>query len=334
MSVTLSDWNAVDRTALVAVSGGLNFTALVAGNRYTCGLVSGGTAYCWGYNQYGQLGDGTSGTERTAPVAVSSGRTITALVAGSNHTCGLVSGGTAYCWGFNYWGQLGDSTFDTRTSLVAVGGGRTFTALVAGLQHTCGLVSGGTAYCWGYNAKGQLGVGTSGGYRTAPVAVSGGLTFTALVAGDAHTCVLVSGGTAYCWGLNENGQLGDGTSAGYRTAPVAVSGGRTFTALAAGAGHTCGLATGGTAYCWGYNAYGQLGNGTSGSGSNSADRWAPVAVSGALTFTALVAGNGHTCGLVLGGTAYCWGDNDYGQLGDGTVGGPFRTTPVTVIRRA
>ena len=90
MSVTLSDWNAVDRTALVAVSGGLNFTALVAGNRYTCGLVSGGTAYCWGYNQYGPLGDGTSGTERTAPVAVSSGRTIRALGESPNHTCGQV----------------------------------------------------------------------------------------------------------------------------------------------------------------------------------------------------------------------------------------------------
>ena len=153
------------------------------------------------------------------------------------------------------------------------------------------MVSGGTAYCWGGNYFGQLGDGTGGNggdqsaNRLVPVAVSGGRTYTALAAGDAHTCGLATGGTAYCWGYNGNGQLGDGTSgnggdqSADRLVPVAVSGGRTYTALVAGGEHTCGLATGGTAYCWGWNAYGQLGDGTSGNGDSSADRLVPVAVS-------------------------------------------------------
>ena len=318
------------RTAPVAVSGGLSFTALAAGQQHTCGLVAGGTAYCWGYNNYGQIGDGTSGINRTAPVAVSGGRTFTALVVGSSHTCGLATGGTAYCWGYNGLGQVGDGTIGTYSLVpVAVSGGRTYTALVAGDMHACGLATGGTAYCWGYNGLGQVGDGTTV-QKLAPVAVSGGRTFTALVAGEGHTCGLVSGGTTYCWGSNAWGQIGDGTVGTYRTAPVAVSGGRTFTSLVAGALHTCGLVAGGTAYCWGYNNYGQIGDGTSGvNGDSSANRTTPVAVSGGLTFTALVAGGRHTCGLVLGGYAYCWGFNQYGQLGDETTGN-IRKAPVAV----
>ncbi len=138
-------------------------------------------------------------------------------------------------------------------------------------------------------------------------------------------------GTAYCWGQNFHGQLGGGTMTN-RTAPVAVSGGRTFTALVTGQEHTCGLVSDGTAYCWGYNGSGQLGDGTSGvNWDNSADRTVPVAVSGGRTYMALVAGNVHTCGLATGGRAYCWGYNQFGQLGDGTS--TKRTVPVAVIRR-
>ena len=388
MSGTNWNDNSANRLAPVVVSGGRTYTALVAGWRHTCGLVSGGTAYCWGWNVYGQLGDGTSGTDRLAPVAVSGGRTYTALVAGGGHTCGLVAGGMAYCWGFGLWGQLGDPYSENRPAPMAVSGGRTYTALVAGGQHTCGLVSGGTAYCWGSNWAGQLGDGTRGAYngdpsadRHAPVAVSGGRIYTALVAGGQHTCGLVSGGTAYCWGSNANGRLGDGTSGTDRSVPTAVDvsaiavptpvptatpTARTpipaasptssptasptsmatptqtasptptlsaspptarFNSLAAGTSHTCGLVAG-EAYCWGANTYGQLGDGTSGNGSNGSNRTTPVRVSGGLRFTSLVLGHYHTCGLVSGGTAYCWGYNGLGLLGDGTT--QDRSAPVAV----
>ena len=340
------------------MSGGLTFTTLVARNYHTCGLATGGTAYCWGGNYSGQLGDGTSRTDRLVPVAVSGGRTYTALTTGGNHTCGLATGGTAYCWGKNGYGQLGDGTSgvdanDTsadRLVPVAVSGGRTYTALAAGFEHTCGLATDGTAYCWGYNGHGQLGDGTSGvngsssANRLVPVAVSGGRTYIALVAGHSHTCALTNDGTAYCWGYNGYGQLGDGTSGNNggvddRLVPVPVSGGRPYTALAAGGMHTCGLTTEGTAYCWGWNGFGQLGDGTAGvNGGSSANRLVPVAVSGGRAYMALVAEHRHTCGLSTGGNAYCWGHNGDGELGDGTSGvnggsSADRLVPVAVSRR-
>ena len=252
---------------------------------------------------------------------------FSSLVAGTSHTCGLVSGGAAYCWGHGGSGQLGDGTQTKHTTPAPVSGGLAFTSLAAGANHTCALVSGGAAYCWGTNWAGQLGDGTNQD-RITPVAVSGGVAFTSLVAGGIHTCGLTSGGTAYCWGYNGQGQLGDGTSGSYRNAPASVSGGLAFTSLVAGNSHTCGLITGGTAYCWGYNYYGQIGDGTSGYGSWYQFRNSPVVVSGGLAFTGLVAGGSHTCGLISGGTAYCWGDNENGQLGDGS--GANRTTPVAV----
>ena len=267
----------------------------------------------------------------TASPSPSTGKPFTSLVAGERHTCGLVSGGIAYCWGQNWNGKLGDATTDQRTTPVAVNGGLTFTSLVVGVDHTCGLDLRGTAYCWGQNGNGQLG-DVNAGIRTTPVAVSGGLTYVWIVAGSAHTCGLTAGGTAYCWGNNDRGQLGDGTSGTWdgnilygKTAPVAVSGGLTFTSLVAGAAHTCGLTSGGTAYCWGQNWDGRLGDGT------TDQRTTPVVVSGGLTFTSLVAGGNHTCGLASGGTAYCWGSNDYGQLGDVTIDN--RTTPLAVSGR-
>ena len=317
-----------DRAIPVAVGGGRSFKGLVAGGYQTCGVVAGGTAYCWGFNVFGQLGDGTR-LQQIAPVAVSPNRSFTVLGAGRSHTCGLAQDGSASCWGLNTYGQLGVGTLFDGWGPRAVSGGRSYMALVAGANHTCGLATGGKAYCWGDSRYGQLGEGLSSGLL-APVEVNGGRKFTALAAGTNHTCALAAGGKVYCWGDNGYGQLGDGTVVTNRSGPVAVSGGRTFTALATGDAHTCGLATGGKAYCWGDNRYGQLGNGT------RVQQVVPVAVGGGRTFKALAAGASHTCGLVAGGTAYCWGGNEYGQLGDGTGGGGYgnnsadRTAPVTV----
>ncbi|NBT26267.1 MAG: hypothetical protein EBT09_06875, partial [Actinobacteria bacterium] len=218
---TTGGGNLTSRTAPVAVTGGLTFTSLVAGLSYTCGLVSVGTAYCWGSNPWGNLGDGTTGTDRPTPVAVTGGLTFTSLVAGQSHTCGLSSGGAVYCWGMNAYGQIGDGTTAERLTPTAVTGGVAFTRLVRGSNHTCGLAAGGTVYCWGNNGTGQLGDGTQGTNSTAPVAATAGRTFTNLVGGDLHTCGLDSSGTVYCWGWNNYGQLGDGTTTDRRT-PVQV----------------------------------------------------------------------------------------------------------------
>ncbi|NDG98588.1 MAG: hypothetical protein EBY11_11715, partial [Proteobacteria bacterium] len=177
---------------------------------------------------------------------------FTSLALGHYHTCGLVAGGAAYCWGYNGLGQLGDGTTQDRAAPVAVSGGLTFTSLgLGGSGWTCGLTGEGRAYCWGYNDLGQLGDGTLLN-RSAPVAVSGGRVFISLATAAEHTCGLIAGGAAYCWGENVNGQSGDGTNERH-SLPVAVSGGRTFTSLATGSssGHTCGLEPSGAAYCWG-----------------------------------------------------------------------------------
>ena len=250
-----------------ALAGGLTFTQLTAGRSHACGLTSAGAAYCWGSDSNGQLGDSLanaqcSGTACWTPVAVKGGLTFSQLSAGQYHTCGLTTGGQAYCWGANNFGQLGNFQVMDRPAPVAVFGGLVFTSLLATSGSTaCGLTSGGQAYCWGVDNFGQVGNGATQDSVLYPVAVNGGLTFVQLVGGLGHTCGLTAGGQAYCWGLNESGQLGDGTSAD-RTSPVAVVGGRTFVEISAGWYNTCGRTSSGQVYCWGDNTGGELGDGT------------------------------------------------------------------------
>ncbi len=323
----LGDGSYVNSSIPVAVSGGLSFSALAAGGGFTCGLTSAGTAYCWGNNTSGQLGTYPPKDNGGIPTAVlvSGGLSFSALGAGAAHTCGLTSAGAAYCWGLDLFGELGSSplTGNFSSTPQAVSGGWSFVALTAGVYHTCGLTSLGAAYCWGDNETSQLGNGSTGfSTDTTPVAVSGGLTFSALAAGSWHTFGLAGSGAAYCWGSNYGGQLGTG-SATDSSIPVAVSGGLTFSAVAARGDHTCGLTSAGMAYCWGVNNSGQLGDGSI---TNSST---PVAVSGGLTFSTLTAGAGHTCGLTSTKTTYCWGDNQYGQLGNGST--TNSSVPVAVV---
>lgn len=299
------------------------WTSLVGIGHHTCGLTGDGTAYCWGYNVYGQLGDGSQ-TDRSTPVVVAGGLAFESLAAGVGwHTCGLTSSGKAYCWGYNGAGQLGDGALTDRTTPVAVVGGLAFASLATSNNHTCGLTRGGAAYCWGNNDFGQLGDGSTTDH-VVPVAVTGGHVFASLVVGNIHTCGLTGGGRAYCWGGDIVSQLGDGSSTfSGSSVAVAVAGGLTFTNLAGGIAHTCGLTQGGIAYCWGWNSHGQLGDGS------QIDRNTPVVVGGGLAFSGLAAGAGlHSCGLGNGGKAYCWGMNLFGQLGDGST--TLRTTPVAV----
>ncbi len=222
----LGDGSDTTRLTPRLVSGGLSFTWLSGGSAHTCGLTTGGNAYCWGINFRGQLGDGTV-TDRLTPVLVSGGLSFASLSAGGSHTCGQTAGGDAYCWGSNAFGELGDGTTSFRTTPVLVSGGLSLASALAGSGHTCALTIGGDAYCWGVGlnlgdggATNELCNGTP--CSTVPVSVSGGLSFASLAVGSAQTCGATSGGDAYCWGFNESGQVGDGTTTD-RLMPVRVS---------------------------------------------------------------------------------------------------------------
>ncbi len=226
--------------------------------------------------------------------------------AGGAFSCGIAQNG-AVCWGAGAQG------------LTAIEGTSGITDLTMGRAHACGLLSGGRAVCWGDNKQGQLGDGTVTS-TTSAVAVAGGLSFSALSAGGAHTCGL-SGGKVYCWGKGKEGQLGDGSGSDRRK-PVAVNSHQSFVALSAGGSHTCALTAAGKAFCWGDGFSGQLGFG------GQEQQVEPIDVSGSQIFTRIAAGGKHTCGLTNAGKAYCWGSNESGQVGDGSK--DDRPTPQAV----
>jgi alpha-tubulin suppressor-like RCC1 family protein len=271
---TLGDSTTDDRHTPVAVIGlSSGVTAISAGRVHTCALLSGGAVKCWGWNQYGQLGDDTTDM-RSTPVGVNglpSG--IRAIEVGAEHTCALTATGGVKCWGRNNYGALGDGTMDDRhlpVDVLGLGGG--VSALAAGL-HTCALIDGAMK-CWGLNGNGQLGIGlTTPAWQTIPNDVQGlnGLV-KAIVTGESHTCAVMAG-SVRCWGGNGQGQLGDGTKED-RTVPtqvIALSGGSVF---AANAFHTCTVTGCGSVACWGLNDSGQIGDGTKN------ERLAPVPLSG------------------------------------------------------
>ena len=290
----------------------------------TCALDSAGAAYCWGLEREGQLGDGNSGGVGGVPVAVDTagvlaGKTLTQISVGDGQACALDSAGAAYCWGANLYGQSGigykddgngvPAAVDTSGALA----GKTLTQISAGSGHTCALDSSGAAYCWGGGALGA-GPGTPGAFAPVAVDTSGvlaGKTLTQISAGFDHTCALDSAGAAFCWGDNSDGQLGAGATGGYSYVPVAVNAGgalagKTLSRISAGSGDTCALDTAGAAYCWGDNADGELGDGSTASSNVPA----AVDASGALagqTLTQIAADSADTCALDAAGAAYCWG---------------------------
>jgi alpha-tubulin suppressor-like RCC1 family protein len=307
-------------------SGASSTAAIAAGYEHTCAILA-GAAKCWGDNVFGQLGDGTDARERSRPVAVSGLESgVRAIAVGTFYSCALASNGAVKCWGDDEDGQLGDGTKTSRSTPVAVSGlASGVQAIATGDDHTCALLSSGAVECWGANFSGELGDGTKTS-RLRPVAVSGLASgVQAIATGRDHTCALLSSGGVECWGRNDYGQLGDGTKTS-RLTPAAVSGlASGVQAIAAGAHHTCALLRSGGVECWGENDDGELGDGT------TTHRPRPVPTTGLPAGVQAIAAGAdayHTCALLSGGRAMCWGDNDHGQLGDGTTRN--RTAPVAV----
>ncbi len=303
--------------------------AIAAGQANTCALTRSGGVKCWGGNGWGQLGNGTR-IASSAPVdVVGLGTGVTAIAVGWLHACVLTSSGGVKCWG----ALLRDGSHTARTAPVDVFGATSgIRAITAGYLYTCALTTGGGMKCWGENRDGQLGDGTTTA-RYIPVDVQG-LTsgVAAIAAGLQHACALTNGGGVLCWGLNLSGQLGNPnvppTSADVISrslVPVGVVGLTTGAIeIAAGYAHTCAITSDGGVGCWGYNHSGQLGDGT------RLPSGVPVVVSGLLSgVVGIAAASGeHTCALMRAGGVKCWGNNEFGQLGNGKT--TLSTVPVDV----
>jgi alpha-tubulin suppressor-like RCC1 family protein len=308
--------------ALVSTAAtALAFSQVSAGEDHTCGVTADNFAYCWGRNEEGQLGDGSTTIRRT-PVAVAGGLRFRRVSAGFSSTCGVTTANRAYCWGANFRGELGDGSTTGRLTPVPVAGGRRFRQVDIKFEHACGVsYPDDLGYCWGDNSHGELGDGTTNNHLT-PVAVLRALRFREVSSGFNHTCGLTADSFLFCWGYNRSGQVGDGSKPWIRLKPSLVAGTRRYRQVEAGRDYTCAATNGYRAFCWGDNLFGKLGN-----GSTSPSR-SPKAVAGGLNFERVTTGAFHACGETTSNRAYCWGSNGNGDLGDGTR--IDRLTPVAV----
>ncbi|MEO7964782.1 MAG: Ig-like domain-containing protein [Gemmatimonadaceae bacterium] len=294
----------------------LPFTMVASGDLASCGISS-QLLYCWGSDQFGQIGNGGKGSGATPNLATVGSERFVFVTSGSFHNCALNTSGAAYCWGRDDDGQLGDHRRVNSTTPIPVVGPSGFPAdaprfmkISAGGSHTCGLTPNGSIYCWGEGTLGALGTGSIASSDT-PAPIVAPEPFTDVSAGFNHSCAVGVSGKAYCWGADSSGQLGFASLLPV-LAPTAVGVG-VYTAVSAGTDFTCGLTTGRTINCWGRNSHGQLGRGEPSPGGSFAT---PASVVSPVNFVSVSAGRRHACALATDGETYCWGSNMLGSLGN------------------
>jgi alpha-tubulin suppressor-like RCC1 family protein len=339
----------------------------VSGGKYhSCAVTTDGYVFCWGYNDDGRLGNGST-TKSPVPVQVcavgvtdTSGECKSAddrpqvlsgvvqVSAGGSHSCAVTTDGYVFCWGYNGDGRLGNGLSGSQNNspvpvrVVDVSQGfenGKVSQVSAGGSHSCAVTTDGYVFCWGYNGDGRLGNGSTT-KSPVPVKVANGRQgfengkVVQVSAGGSHSCAVAAGGVVFCWGYNAYGQLGNGSTT---KSPVPVKagaqGGETLSGVvqvSAGGSHSCAVAAGGVVFCWGRNDYGQLGN----DGNTKSPVPVKAGAQGGETLSGVVqvsAGGSHSCAVTAGNTVYCWGYNAYGQLGnDGNTGS---SVPVKVVDR-
>jgi alpha-tubulin suppressor-like RCC1 family protein len=319
-----------------------------AGYGHTCAIKTNGELYCWGYNEYGQLGN-NSPTESRVPVQESTSASDWARVsAGGEHTCATKTDGTLFCWGDNLEGQLGanspiygNNPIPKQESTAA----SDWANVSAGGSHTCAIKTNGTLFCWGAASKDQLGNDSTALYHTnpilfgpgsllgsstaySPVPVQEGTAasdWTNISAGSDYACAIKTNGTLFCWGADTYGKLGRNSSTGIHVPVQESTAASDWARVSAGHNHACAVKTNDTLFCWGSNEYGQLGNNST---TNSS---IPVQESTAASdWTNVSAGVRHTCAIKTNGTLFCWGNNDSGDLGNNSATSSHVPAPVSM----
>ena len=314
----------------VSLPSGVGVTASAAGGYHSLAIGTDGQLYAWGQNGFGQIGDGTT-SNRSTPVVVQfpAGVHATKVVAGADDSFALGSDGNVYGWGDNSLNELGDGNGNNSSTPVKVSlpVGVTVTALAAGQFHTLALTSTGTVYGWGYDGDGELGDGKRATPAT-PVVASfpGAVTATSIAAGGYHSLAGGSDGHVYAWGNNSDGQLGLGTK-NIHTKPIMVTlpSGVSATSVAAGLYHSLAIGSDGKLYAWGYNVYGQLGDGT----NTMALSPEVISLPSGGTPSAIAAGQYDSLALLPNGKLFAWGNNGFGQLGIGTTVDAWSPTAVS-----
>jgi alpha-tubulin suppressor-like RCC1 family protein len=309
-------------------AGDTRFQSITAGGLHTCALTTDGEPWCWGQNDAGQAGFPTAMNQVCGnpihgwqcvpiPQPLSTTLRFRVLYAGSANTCGFATDGAAYCWGSSGSGQLGAGASDVcggspcSVSPVALPAQPQLRVLALGSgAHLCGLTADGTAYCWGSNANGQLGIGSVGGSRDIPTAVTGGTKFTAIAVGGQHTCALAIDGRPWCWGADIL-PPGDG-GVSLSPVPVAIGDSPAFVDLITGTWAACGRTSGERVFCWGINAYGEMGITPSGLTTRYTT---PQQMAADLRWSTIAGSHGTFCGLSPASETWCWGFGDYGELG-------------------
>ncbi len=283
------------------------------GDRFSCAVQRDGKVLCWGANDKGQLGDGTT-KARSRPMAVQGIEGAVDVSTGTAHACAAMDSGKVACWGRNDEGQLGDGTKATQRRPVLVKGVNDAVEVTSGETHTCARRRAGGVVCWGANESGELGGGTTNPVNGSVVAVKGLSDAVQLAAGAHHTCARRASGSVACWGSNARGQIGNGAGASQLkfpvTSPAPVTKVTGATRVDAGPDFSCASTQDGKAQCWGGNAQGQLGSGT------ASTVWTTrVPVKNAKSVATVGVGDTFTCVVSTSGQLGCWGQNDAGQLG-------------------
>ena len=319
----LGDNSTTNRLIPTPVNGGGTWKHVSAKFSHTCGIKSDNTLHCWGLNENGGTGLNTTTGNTLVPTEIDGGGSWKLVSTGQNHSCGIKSDDTLYCWGWNIFGQVGNNSITDRLVPTAVFGGGTWKQVGTGGLITCGIKSNDSLHCWGSNSFGQVG-DNSIIDRIVPTAVSGGGTWKHVAVGDTHNCGIKSDDSLNCWGSNSRGQVGDSTSGTDRLVPTAISNGGSWIKASAGTQLSCAIKSDKTLLCWGNNSNGQIGN------NSSQKQLAPAPVSGGGMWKHVAAGAAFSCGIKSDDSLYCWGTNGSGRTGlNNIVGETFVPTQVS-----